>query len=280
MARIESLSQILTTSGKDYLAEVYGKVIENIQKQAISERLKNTELSGLPSSGSVEAKRFTNTASQAYGTARSGRAGQKNTVKPVTISIDQDKELIHEVEYKDVMLYGVDGLIQKKASQDQGSMTRELERAFFAEAVKEGTKKESFTSTTALDKFEELVQTIETTSNDFVDGVPRDMIAVVMNPSEYGLLRNYIDVNTNNANVDTNVESFVSIHGVEVYSSVYLPTNTKMIAMCKGSVARMVLTNLDEPAKFPASNAYHFGIFYSYGTKAVMPDLIYHVTNP
>ena len=145
MARIESLSQILTTSGKDYLAEVYGKVIENIQKQAISERLKNTELSGLPSSGSVEAKRFTNTSSQAYGTARSGGEGQKNKVKPVTISIDQDKELIHEVEYKDVMLYGVDGLIQKKASQDQGSMTRELERAFFAEAVKEGTKKESFT---------------------------------------------------------------------------------------------------------------------------------------
>lgn len=278
MARIASLSQMLTTTGKDYLAEVYGKVIGNIQKSAISERLKNTELSGVPSSGTIECKRFTNTASQAYGTARSGGAGQKNVVKPVTLAIDQDKELIHEVEYKDVMLYGVDGLIQKKASQDQGSMTRELERAFFSEAVKEGTAKETFTATTALDKFEELVQTIETTSNDFVDGVPRDMIAVVMNPSEYGVLRSYIDVNTNNANVDTNVESFVSIHGVEVYSSVYLPKDTKMIAMCKGSVARMVLTNLDEPAKFPASNAYHFGIFYSYGTKAVMPDLIYHVT--
>lgn len=279
MARIESLSQLLTTTGKDYLAEVYGTVIENVQKETISERLKNFELSGIPTSGTIECKRFTNTESKVYGTARSGGAGQDNVVKPVTLAINIDKELIHEVEQKDVSLYGVDGLIERKASQDTNSMVRELERAFFETAVLAGTRKETFTATEALDKFEEIVQLIETTQNEFVDGVSRDMIAVVMNPATYGELRNFIDTKTYNANVMTNDEFVNRIHGVEVYSSTYMPSGVKMIAMIKGAVGRMVLTTLDEPAKFPASNAWHFGLFYSYGNVAVMPDLIYYVAD-
>lgn len=278
MARIESLSQLLTTSGKDYLAEVYGGVIENVQKETISERLKNMDLSGTPTSGTLEVKRFTNTASQAYGTARSGGEGQKNVVKPVTLKINNDRELIHEVEEKDVSLYGVTDLIGRKARQDTNSMIRELERAFFTEAVTSGTKKETFSSTTDLDKFEELVQVIETTYNEFVDGVPRDMIAVIMAPSEYGKIRNYIDQNVKTFSVNASEEPIGRLHGVEVYSSTYLPSNVTTIAMVKGSIGQMTLTNLDEPAKFPASNAYHFGLFYSFGTVAVMPDLIYYVS--
>lgn len=60
MARIASLSVLLTDEGNDFLAEQYGKVIENIEKTTISGALKNTDLSGTPTSGSVEAKRFTN----------------------------------------------------------------------------------------------------------------------------------------------------------------------------------------------------------------------------
>lgn len=277
MSRIESLSQLLTTDGKDLLSEVYGTVIENLQKETISERLKNTELSGEPTSGSVECKRFTNTESKVYGTARSGGAGQKNEVKPVTLKINIDRELIHEVEQKDVSLYGVEDIISRKSMADTNSMKRELERSFFETAVLGGTQKETFTATEALDKFEEIVQLIETTQNEFVDGIPRDMIAVVMNPATYGELRNFIDTKTNNANVETSAESINTIHGVEVYSSTYLPSGVNMIAMCKGSVGRMVLTTLDEPDKFPASNAYHFGLFYSYGNVAVTPDLIYYV---
>lgn len=279
MARIESLSQLLTTDGKDLLAEVYGKVIDNVQKETISERLKNTDLSGTPTAGSVECKRFTNTESKAYGTARAGGAGQKNEVKPVTLKIDTDRELIHEVEQKDISLYGVEGLISRKAAADTSSMKRELERSFFETAVLGGTQKETFTATDALGKFEEIVQLIETTQNEFVDGVPRDMISVIMNPATYGELRTFIDTKTYNANVETSAESINTIHGVEVYSSTYMPSGVKMIAMCKGSVGRMVLTNLDQADKFPASNAYHFGLFYSYGNVAVTPDLIYYVAD-
>ncbi len=277
--RIESLSQLLTTTGKDYLKEVYGGVIENVQKMTISSRLKNQEVSGSPTGGSVELKRFTNTKSQPYGTARSGGKGQMNVVKPVTLKIDNDREIIHEVEQKDVSLYGVTDLIGRKARQDEKSMTRELDRAFFESAVLNGNRKETFTSSTEIDKFEELVQLIETVSNDFVDGVPRDMIAVVMSPSQYGKLRSFIDVQTNNANVNTDAEEIVRLHGVEVYSSTYLPSGVEMLAMVKGSVGQMSLVNIDDPAKFPASNAYHFGIFYSFGTVSVMPDLIFYVAN-
>lgn len=65
MARISSLNMLLDTEGKDLLAEEYGKVIENIEKTAISGQLKNTDLSGTPTSGTVEAKRFVNASSKA-----------------------------------------------------------------------------------------------------------------------------------------------------------------------------------------------------------------------
>ena len=45
MARIDALSIELQTSGKDKLAEEYGKVIENIQEITLASRLKNTDLS-------------------------------------------------------------------------------------------------------------------------------------------------------------------------------------------------------------------------------------------
>jgi len=276
MARIESLSQLTEAEGKDYLAESYGKIIENVSKATVFSILKNQDLSGDPTTGTVEAKRFTNTASNSYGTARSGGAGQKNVVRPVVIAINKDRELIHEVEEKDTRLYGVEGLITRKQAQDQKSMERELERAFFATACLDGTRKTSFTATTAIDKFEEFVQGIENTSNDFVDGVDRDMIHVVLNTSTYGTLRTYID-SVENANIDSSISEMGMLHGVHVYSSVYLPSGVSQVAMAEGSVALPVVPTLDEPAKFPASNAYHFGMFFSYGAEAVMPDLIQYV---
>ena len=74
MARITSLSQLNESAGLDYLAESYGKVIDNVAKSTISSVLKNTDLSGDPTTGTLEAKRFTNTASNPYGTARSGES--------------------------------------------------------------------------------------------------------------------------------------------------------------------------------------------------------------
>lgn len=279
MSRITSLSVYLENgTDKQYLAETYGKVIDNIAKETISQRFKNTDLSGDPSAGTVEAQRFVNVKSNTYGTARAGHAGQLSKVKPVVVPINVDRELIEEVEDKDVRLLGVEGFIAKKAAMQQGSMARELERAFFICAAKEGTCK-TLSGSTALDKFEEMVQAVETVKNDFVDGVPRDMIHVVLSTSEYGALRNYMNTTVRNNAITAKEEEIQEINGVAVSSSTYLPVGVKSMVLVYGAIAQPVVPTIDELAKFPASNAYHFGLFYSYGTAAVMPDLIFYVAD-
>ena len=274
MARISSLNVLLNTTGKDFLAEEYGKVIENIQKSCISQQLKNTDLSGTPTAGTVEAKRFTNTNSNAYGTARAAAHGQHVTAEPVVIAINQDKELIHEVEEKDVKLYGVDNFIQRMAGRDEKAMQRELERAFFTEATNEGTAVTT-TATDPADIAEALIQAVETVKNDYVDGVDRDMINVVCTPALYGQLRTYLDL----VELDSQKESYAMFHGAKIFSSVYLPSGFKAVVMADGAIAQPILPTVADPAKIQLSNAYAFGLFYSYGTKAVAPDLIFKLAN-
>lgn len=278
MARIDSLS-ILDEGGssKDKLAEKYGPVIENLQKTTISGLLKNTELSGDPTTGTVEAKRFVNSASKAYGTARAAHKADQVKAKPVTVPIDKDKELIEEIEEKDTRLYGVDNIINRRIANHGKSMERDLERAFFQCAKDEGQNL-VLTASNINEKVEEIIQKIETTKNNYVDGVDRDMIAIILDTKTYGEMRNFMDTTAYNANVDTAGREFGMFHGVRVYSSVYLPDTVTMIGMVTGSIAEPVMTTLADPGKIQLSNAYAFGLFYSFGVKAVMPDLIHYVT--
>ena len=273
MARIASLNVLLSTTGKDFLAEQYGEVIANVQKNCISQALKNTNLSGTPGAGTYEAKRFENKTSNTYGTARTGGAGQAVKATPVTVAVNVDKEIVVEVEQKDITLYGVDNLVEREAASAEKSMTRELEKAFFAEAVNAGTAYTPAQTVTAIeDIIEGLIQSVETVQNDFVDGVERDMIAVVCNPATFGKLRTYVDkVNDGGAQP----EAYALFHGVKVYSSVYLPNGTNAVAMAEGSIAQPVLPTIAPAERIQLSNAIAFGLFYSYGTKAVAADLIF-----
>ena len=270
MTRQTSLNILLSTEGYDYLAEKYGAVIANVQKRCISSQLKNTALSGDPEAGSVEAKRFENKASKAYGTARAAGAGDAVKATPVTINIDQDKEIVVEVEDKDAAMYGVEGLVNREAASAERAMVRELEKAFFAEAADEGTE---FTATAATidGQIEELIQAVETTQNDFVDGVERDMIAVICDPATYGALRSYFDKVQDGGAHGENIELF---HGVRVFSSIYLPQGVEAIAMAEGAVAQFVRIKEYGAERIPLSNAVAIELFYSYGTKAVAADLI------
>ena len=275
MARLDALSIDLRTTGKDKLAEEYGKVIDNLQHITLASKLKNTDLSGEPTSGTVEAKRFVNKTGKAYGTARS--AGKADYVKaePVVIAINDNTEYLEEVEEKDLKTYGVNGLIERRTRNHQDALAVELDTKFFAEAVREGT---SFTPTGAPsieDEIEEAIQTIETTKNDFVNGVPRNMIEVVMSPKYYGKLRNKINSisNSNNLGVVPNFEQG-TFNNTNVYSNVFLPNGINYVVMVKGAVAQPVMTSIYNPAKVDLSDATAFGLFAYKGTKAVMPDLI------
>lgn len=275
MPRIASLNILGEAAGKEYLAELYGKVIENVQKNLISAPMKNTELSGDPVSGSVEAKRFANATPKAYGTARTAGKGDAVKAKSVTVAIDSDKEIVEELEEKDVRLVGVDGVLERRAANHVLRMAAELDRAFFTAAAGSASAVNLSAFKTVGDKLEAIIQECETTQNDFVDGVPRSMMNVVCSPKWYGEIRKEIDKETHNANINTDAEEFNVYHGVRVSSCVHLPVGVDCVLMVTGAVAQPVMANQYNAEKIPLSNAWGVELFYHYGTKVVTPDLIF-----
>lgn len=283
MSRLNSLNILLDPEGKMLLAEAYKGVIENVQRATISSQLKNTELSGDPTAGTVEAKRFANATSAAYGSARTAGKGVAVKGKTVTIPIDTDREFIEEVEQKDISLLGVDGLVAKRSSNHAQRMSAELDSAFFAEAVKEGTKFEPSSGVTDIvDIIEEAIVTMENFKNDYIDGIDRSLMSVTVNPQVYSKMRKYLDTQTNNANVNTAAEEFVTFHGVRFYSSVRLPGKdtekqiaaTQFVLQVDGSIAQPVRSTAYSAEKIPMSEAYAIELFFYYGTKTVTPETI------
>jgi len=275
MARIESLNMLTTEAGKGYLAELYGKTIGGVMKSLVSVGMKNTELSGDPVAGSVEAKRFANATPQNYGTARA--AGKGNAVKAaaVTVAINTDKEIVEELEEKDVRLYGVEGVLDKRAKNHVLRMASALDTEFFQVAADAAVEVEVDLATAAIeDILEAVIQECENTQNEFVDGVPRELMHLTLNTAYYGKIRNNLDKQTR-SNVDTAAEEFYTWHGVECKSCVHLPTGVPFILQVAGSVAQPIMTDQYTAEKIPLSEAYGVELFYHYGTKAVTPDLIF-----
>jgi hypothetical protein len=275
MSRITSLEVLLDPQGKMLLSEAYDGVIENVQKATISGQLKNTDLSGDPTAGTVEAKRFVNAKSNAYGTARGKGKGELVKGKPVTIPIDTDREFIEEVEQKDVSLLGVDGLITRRSANHAMQMANELDRAFFTECVASGTQFTPSTGTTEIqDIIEEAIVTLETLKNDYIDGIPRNMLSVEVTPAVYSKMRKYLDEVVHNANVDTAAETFDRFHGVRFISTINMPAGCDFIVQVDGSVAQPVRSQSYSAEKIPMSEAYAIELFFYYGTKAVTPETI------
>lgn len=281
MPRIESLSVLLEDQGKMLLSETYDGVIENVQKGTLSSVLKNTDLSGNPESGTVEAKRFQNAEPKDYGSARTEGKGAKIAGKPVTIPINKDKEFVEELEQKDASLLGVEGLISRRASNHTVRMQAHLDRAFFKEAVAAGTAFTPATGiTTMADKYEAAIVTLETLENEYIDGIDRGQMVGVFSAEAYSEIRKYLDTGVNNANVETNAESFLGFHGVQTESCTRLPKGVDFIVMMKGSIAQPVMSKPYSAEKVPLSEAYAMELFFYYGTKAVTPEtILYYAPN-
>jgi hypothetical protein len=268
MARQDALNIFVDETTKDKLAETYGGVIEAVQKEAISEQIKNKNYSGDPTTGTVEIDRFKNATINDLGTARTGNKGDNlvNSGK-VTVSVDTDKEIVEELAKKDIKLYGLDGMAEKRKANHVKRMVAYLDNEFFACAEKEGTKV-TLTATDIQGKIEELVNSVETTVNDWVDGVDRDMLVLTVKPNIYSSLLNYIDSVPNSLTGLT--DNY--FHGVKIFSN---HRQTKaMLCMVDGAVAQLVTTDSYEAEKIPLSNDIALELFFSKGTKAVMPDLI------
>lgn len=276
MARTKAISLIQTGGTKVDLAELSGLVIGNIQKDTLASGLKSQSYTGNPASGSVEYKRFKNSVSQDYGTARAAGKGSAITVPPTTVNLNTHKEIVEEAAKFDLDTFGVGNIMARRADNHVDTVAAEFDTAFFQCAVDEGTA--FSTAETDVEAIvEAFIQTLETVKNDYVRGVPRNIMRLVCDPSFYGKIRNYLDKNVHNANVDSAAEDFATFHGVRCYSSVFVPSGTNAIIMIDGAIAQpAVIYPYKEPEKIPLSNDYGVSMFYDYGTKALTPDLIFH----
>ncbi len=286
MARTKAISLLSGTDTPADLAEVYGLVIDNVQKSTLSTALKSQQYTGNPAAGSVEFKRFVNSESKDYGTARTAGKGDKVKAPPTTVNLSQHKEIVEEVAKFDLDTFGVASLMQRRADNHVSSMAATLDRSFFSEAAENGTDFTPKSGVTAIQTIAEaMIQTLETVKNDYVDGVDRSLMDLVLTPEKYGELRTFLDTQSN-PNVDTAGEEFGMYHGVRVYSCTRLPvvtdttaktkTTTNAVLMVRGAVAQPVVSDqYGAPEKIPLSNDYAVSLFYDYGTKALTPDLIY-----
>lgn len=271
---INSLNVLLDPTGKMLLAEISKGIIENYQGTAISAQLKNVELSGNPDAGTVKARRFQNATSQAYGTARAAGKGQSIKGKDVTVDIDQDREFVEELEEKDVNLLGVAQTVTQRAANHRVQLVSELDTAFFLEGQTSGTAYTAPSGVTApQDILEDAILTLETLKTPYVDGIPRQLMNLVLSPSYYSQVRKYLDTVTNTG-ITTQTEDFVNYHGVRVFKSLNLPTGVNFELMVKGAIAQPVMMNQYQAERVPLSDAVAVEMFYYYGTKAVTPELI------
>lgn len=261
---------------KDLLAERYDALIENIQTEALSMQLKNNNLSGDPRAGSVEVSRFANAEAKNYGTARAAGAGQKliNSGK-VTVNINVDKEIVTEIERKDIRFKGLADLVGQRTRNHAQVMAVDLDTAFFAAAEAAATSVDVTGLTKASEKVDKVIKSITNVKNAYVNGVNREDVRITVSSDIYDALLREHDFSPIN-------ETTVQAGRLGRYHGAYIYENIRQTADILGqrveSVAQpVVMDEYTDPERIPLTNAYATSLFYSYGTKAVTPDLIFKV---
>lgn len=270
MAQTDALNVYATLTGtttKAKLKEAYGGLIESIQKGALSTQLKNTRYSGDPKAGSVQVSRFVNSKSAAYGTARTAGKGDPLRDLAVTVNVNTDKEIVEEIEAKDIRFSPVESVVANRVADHDKTVIRELDTAFFKAVTDITGAEETLTIAPLEEQLEELIQKIETLQNDFVDGVDRELMTVTMKPSVYGRLRTKFDTI-----IGQGGEEFQAYHGVRVKSNHRQAKDFVLIV--DGAVAQPVVVDEYGASRIPQSNAASVDLFYSYGTKVVAEDLV------
>jgi hypothetical protein len=270
MSKIDALSIYLTNNDLDQLKELDGEFIDLIQKSALSEKYKNQKYSGNPESGSVAINRFVNAQIDDYGTARGLGEGKKFKNQKVTVQLTDYKELIEEIETLDLELHPVGDIIGKRQQAQASKVATYLDREFFNAMKDEGTKV-TITETDIEKKLEALIQSVETTVNDFVDGVDRSDLVLFLTPAEYAKVRDYLDVITL-----PNIDSTSNV--ISMFRDVVVESNFRQevpaICAINGAVAQPVRVKDYTPETIPLSEAIAVSKFFNKGTKVITPDLV------
>ncbi len=274
MAREATLNiqDYLNEEVNDNLAEILDGVIENIQTSAVSEALKNKEGSGEPTSGSVEYKRFANAELVDKGTARTAGAGVKVKAKPVIININDDKEIIEELQLKDVKLYGIDGMAEKRKGNFTKRVIAYLDRKFFATTVTAGTKFTRGTLTAEKDILDAMIVQAKSITSDFIDGIDAEDLAIVLSPAYRKAVKNDLD-ELPNGTVASN-GAIGMYDSIIVHETHRLPEGVNAIVMLKGSVAQPYYLSEYGAEKIPFDDAIALETFLYNGSGALSDEAI------
>lgn len=278
MARVNAQS-IVNSGGSvaSQLAELYDGLISNYQATSNASRWKNRTYSGDPQAGSVVARRFANSVSQDYGTARTSGKGNKVKADDIVIPVNVHKEIIEEVSQNDLKRFGVNGIVAQRFTNFEMRMRAELDRAYWTQAKTEGTQTNVQYTTDVEEALETIIQSVETLSTAYIDGVDRALIKVALKPSIYGLIRQKLDF-TYNFNGTTAENNIGYYHGVEVVSELYLPSGVDYVVQVDEAIAEPVYSEGFQDDRIPLSNDHAVELFYDYGVKAVTPDAIKYGT--
>lgn len=257
---------------QDNLKHVLSGVLENVEARAVSEQIKAKNGSGNPEGGVIEYKRFVNAELKDKGTARTAGKGDPVKAKPVKVVIDTDKEIVEELQGKDVRLYGIDGMAERRKGNHQSAIIRYLDREFFAK-VSEGT--EVTAKDNVQDTIDDLLERARTLKNDFIDGIESDLLVIVVNSRYRKAMKKILDDLPNGT--DPKKQAIGMYDSVRVYESNRLPTDVEAVVMMDGAIAQPYYVSEYSAEKVPFDDAVALEDYLYKGTKALMEDTIFYV---
>lgn len=257
---------------KDNLKQVLSGVLENVSAKAVSEQIKAKNGSGTPEGGVIEYKRFVNAELKDKGTARKAGKGDAVKGKPVKVVIDTDKEIVEELQGKDVKLYGIDGMAERRKVNHQSAIIRYLDREFFAKVL-EGT--EVTAKDNVQDTIDDLLGRARTLKNNFIDGIESDLLVIVINGTYRKAMKKILDELPNGT--DPKEQAIGMYDSVRVYESNRLPTDVEAVVMMDGAIAQPYYVSEYSAEKVPFDDAVALEDYLYKGTKALMEDTIFYV---
>lgn len=265
---------------KDKLKVVYGAIIQNIVGQSIFTDLLNTNYSTTPTAGgSVNVKRMKFSTVRNYGTARENQEGDKLQNNGVDILINTQKEIVDEVENKDLKWFldgGRAALLAELSNNKAASMNIFLEEAYFV-ALQTAAATYDVSSITDADSNKQIAKRLsalfrkaESTTGENVNKIDRSLLICTVTPEIYDALEDHLVTLPNPRNGGADAEFYKR---VEI--RVALRQTVDAIVQVRGSMAMpMVIDNYDV-TKVPFGNAFVDELYFFYGIGAIMPECIY-----
>ena len=269
----EALNIMLADSEtKDNLKQVLSGVLENVSARAVSEQIKAKNGSGTPEGGVIEYKRFANAELKDKGTARTAGKGDAVKAKPVKVYISDDKEIVEELQGKDVKLYGIDGMAERRKVNHQAAIIRYLDREFFAKVTK-GTEVEA--QATVQDTIDLMLKKARNLKNKFIDGIESELLVIVVNSGYRKAIKKILDELPNGT--DPKEQAIGMYDSVRVYESTRLPDGIGATVMMDGAIAQPYYVSEYAAEKIPFDDAVALEDYLYKGTEALMPDTIFYV---